>query len=365
MAKGIVITVTTILGAIALWWSWWVLLQMALFLTAPAVLIVLLVWLDAQSDGILFRTVGRNQGITIDNNEGNPSKLLLNVQGRMVQGLKVVPIPEGYRTWNPFEKLMRKYGIFFKGWPNKTHKVTFVHQRLNPKIGADTLAEKWIDRDPEAKTSDYVLFDKPHWALVPGVEFKGGFRANILIQYQSRTIDYGVAVYDRGGDFFGPMNAQIEASTLSQCQTVSYEDFTQMETEKASDTFCQNIMDGAKESIRVIAGQEVYNLFVYRYDAASIEEAKLLRAKAQAEIELEVAKLKARGDIADVTEAAKELAAQFPNASPDELVAAVREIAVADRIKGSNLVAWGAGAMVNTGGSNGGGNNAPRKGRKK
>ncbi len=364
MAKATAITISTILGAVALWWSWWIILQLALFIMAPAVLIVLLIWMDAQSDGILFRTVGRNQGVMIDNNEGNPSKLLLNVPGDwIVQGLKVVP--GHYSNWNLIQKLMRKYGIFYKGWPNKTHKVSFVHERINPEYTDKTPSAEWMVRDGAPKTSDYVLFDKPHWVYCSGVEFKCGFKGNLLIQYQSRTIDYGITVYDRDGQFYEPMNGQIKASVHSQCKTVTFEDFMQIDTEKPTDPFCQKIMGNAKPSIEIMAGQEVYILFVYDYNAASEEEAKLLRAKAQAEIELGVAKLRAQGEIADVTEAAKALKEQFPDASQDELVKTVREIGVADRIKESGLVAWGAGAMVNTGGNNSGGNNGPRKGRKK
>ncbi len=339
----------------------WIMLQVVLYLSALAVLVLVTIYEMARNDFGPFTMVGRNKIKSIDSGDGNPKKALANLpKGWVAVGLKVM---KGVEKINPFMKVLRRYGIFWKGLPPaKVHVFKFIHERVNPKLKDDTDVADWIQKDPEPVDTDYVLFDKPHWFAVPGVEFSDGFRANILIEVQTQTVDVGVSIYDREGKFFDVMNSQVQAATISICRLMTYDDFTKMDAD-AKSKFNEELVDSLSDILPQLSGQQASNAFIYRYDASSKEEEQLRRASAQADIELGVAKKRAQGQIADITEAAAALKLAFPEGSSTEIIRTVREIGVADRIKDSGLVAWGAGAMVNTSSTSSGNKN--RRGQKK
>jgi hypothetical protein len=89
------------------------------------------------------------------------------------------------------------------------------------------------------------------------------------------------------------------------------------------------------------------SLAVIRFDASSTAEAKLARLKMQATIEAAAAKIRARGEVADVTEMIKMIMKQLPDADHNVVMQEVSKLGVAKRYAGSkNLQAVGGGAVV-------------------
>lgn len=314
------------------------------FIAIVITILLVAVWQNAKNDGLL-RFVARNQGIVIDNGDGNPKKLLANLpKGWEVEGLRVVR--GNSFSLNPFKVILRKQGIFWKGFPAQTHPVTFVHERINPDLNGSTDAANWMIRDKVATTADFFLFDKPHYVYIQGVEFKGGLRANILIQYMSRTVDYGISVYDRGGDVYPIVNAQIEAANNQQCSTITFEKFMKTKKSNPNDPFCSAILAQAGLLTPQLAGQEIYSLYVYRFDGADKTTRNLMQAVQQAQIELEAATLQAQAKVADVTFLSDELKKKFPDASSDTILKVVGQLGTIDRLSGSGIKAIGSGALI-------------------
>lgn len=330
--------------------SLWQMFEIFLAIVMFFIIVAWAIWQDAKVGG-LFKFVGLNQIATFDGGDDQPVKVAANLPDEwIVKGLKIVP--GGKLILNPIRILMRKYGIFWKGFPTKTHIWTFIHERLNPKRDDNTPVIDWVKRDEKATPSDYFLFEKPHWVAAAGLEFKGGFRAHLLVQYWSRTRGLG-SLYKLGGNVYPPMNAAVLAQTKTQCGLHSYEDFITLDTDGTStepDNFCLNIAQGANEVSMREVEQEIYDVSVLFYDAADAETARLASARNAAEINLEVARLNAAGSVADVTELAKQLRELFPNADPNTAMQAVAELGKYDRLaRLTNLRAIGAGALIGLG----------------
>lgn len=344
----------------------WSVFEVSLFVLLLIAGVLIAIWENAKAGG-LFKFVGLNQIMTFDGGEDTPVRVAANLpDGWKIEGLRILRDQQ----FRPFRGLMRKFGIFWKGFPAKLHVWSFVHERLNPKRDDSTLVMDWVLRDKEPKSSDYLLFEKPHWVAVPGVEFRNGFRAHLLVSYWSRTIDLEKA-YNLRGDIFPPMNSAVLAHTKTECSKYSYDDFTKIDTDgtitsrdevvNLGDDFCLNIAEGATTVSVREAGQVIYDVSVLFFDAADRDAERLLSAKAKAEIELEVAKLRARGSVADITELAGVLKNMYPGAPEADILSLLRELGVAERVKDSNLVAWNAPAMV---GVKGGGNATQMGGKK-
>ncbi len=331
--------------------SIWVMFQIALFAVAFVTFVVVMIWQNAKVDG-LFRFVGLNQIVSFDGGKDAPLRAVANLpKGWRVVRLRVIRDP----SFRPVQSLMRKFGIFWKGFPAHTHIWTFVHERLNPKRDDNTPVTEWVKRDEEAKSSDYLLFEKPHWVAVPGAEFKNGFRAHLLVSYWSRTIDLE-KTYNLRGEFFPPMNSAVLAHTKTECSKYDYDVFTKIDTDgtitsrdevvNEGDDFCLNIAEGAARVAVREAGQEIYDVSILFYDAADKDTERLRSAEAKALIELEVKRLEAKGQIADIDELSKKMKEHFPGADQTELAKIVERLGVAGRIRDSKVISVGGGAGI-------------------
>ena len=320
-------------------------LQLASSFLVFAVIIAVSIW-NAAKEKFLWAFVPRNKILLTDMGPGNPYKVL------------------GIRP-----KMLSWFGIYWIGFPPATvHLFPLVHERVNKEMGPNTDSDKWIIRDPEAVLTDYLERNVTHWVKVPGVEFKGGQRADILFEYQATFVteeDARVAVYDRGGKFYDSANSVFHSATISVCGTMTYEEFMNAREDANSD-FCKGIRNIVNETATKLSGLTIDLTFVYRFDASSTAEAKLARAKQQAEIEAEAAKLAAKGKVADIDEAIKSIKEQLPDADPTTIVEVVGRIAAISRLSEmKNLQAIGGAMLGLTPDENSSEGKPPRRGKKK
>lgn len=348
--------------------SLWQIFEIFLAIVMFFIILAWGIWTDAKAGGLL-KFVGSNQIATFDGGDDTPVGVGANLpKGWVVKGLKI----ERGEKWvlNPIKFLMNRYGIFWKGFPTKTHIWSFIHERLNPKRSDDTPVTEWVNRDERPTSTDFFLFEKVHWVVVQGVEFKNKFRANILVQYWSRTRDLE-KLYKLRGDVYPPMNNTIMANTRTQCSKHDYNDFITMDTDGTSndpDNFCLQVADGACPVAMQEVGQEIYDVSVLFFDAADKETERLQSAEAAAKIKLAVSKLDAQGSVADVTELGARLKELFPDANPNVVMEQVGRLGAADRLaRLTNLRAIGSGSVIglddqNTNTGSGGNKKATGKG---
>jgi hypothetical protein len=287
----------------------------------------------AKHDGP-FIFVQKNWIVAIDRGEGNPSKFLANI-----------PETEESRNW-----LEKTYGLYWKGYPpSKVHEFPLVHERINPDLDKNTKSEEWIVRGKEPVMTRYLLNSTTHWAKVPGIEFNGGQQGDILFEYESIVdrpkddLDKGAmtAIYMREGKFFDALNAVINSATIQVCSKMDFAEFRDNTEKTATSSFCKEIMELVNATAPEISGLRLNKIFVYRFDSSDAKAFELAQAEKAAQIKLKTARLEAEGKTADITIAAQRLKEQFPNASEDELLAMVGQVAVADRIRDSKLISIG------------------------
>jgi len=333
-------------------------LQLAVCIVGPVAFIAISIWENAKKGKGPLVFVKRNWIMVVEDGD-NPVRLLANLpDGWRTKKMKIFQFSDTNRTSGLLESL----GLYWKGFaPSKIKEFPFIHERVNPKLKEDTVSGEWIERDPEPVPTKHLLFDMPHWFLVPGVEFACGFRADILVETQTRVIDPLVAIYNRNGKFFEIMNSLVNSAVINKCRLMTYKQFVAEDTDATSDFSKEEMIPSIGPTLLELAGLEIYKFFVYRYDASNKEQERLMQEEAAAQIRLAVAKLDAQGGVADLTESARALKAELgPSADPNLIAQIVGDVAVAERIRKSNLQAVGAGGLVGLTGKK-----SPGKGGKK
>lgn len=309
-----------------------VFIQIILSLLVFFALAAIAVWKCAENN-FLWMFVPANWVILLDRGKGNP--------------YKVVGLYRGKRRSS-------RYGIYWIGIPPKeVHKFPLRHARANTKLGPDSNSDEWIVEDPAPVETDHLLDKVIHWVKVPGVEFMGGQRADLLFKYEAEIDGEDgarTAVYIREGKFYEALNSIINSSVISS-DTIRKKDYKEfMGEDKHENTkFCLDIEDVVIKTAGTTSGYTLVpgSLAVLMFDASSTAEAKLARLKMQATIEAAAAKIRARGEVADVTEMIKMIMKQLPNVDHNVVMQEVSKLGVAKRYAGSkNLQAVGGGAVV-------------------
>lgn len=320
-----------------------ILFQLAGSLLVFAALAAIAVWKCAEAQ-FLWMFVPLNWVFLLDRGKGNPYKVV-GLRRVVVLRRKLDP-----RKLDPFGK----YGIYWIGLPTvEVHKFPFRHERVNQKLGPDSTSDEWIETDPASVETDHLLNDVIHWVKVPGVEFMKGQRADLLIKYEA-LIDgedgARTAVYIREGKFYDALNSIINSSVISSkiLRKMEYGEFIRADKDEDS-VLCREIEDVVNKTAGNTSGYvlKIGSLAVIRFDASSTAEAKLARLKVTARIQAEAARIRAKGEVADVTELIKMIKKQLPNADETTIIEEVSKLGVAHRYANSkNLQAVGGGAVV-------------------
>jgi hypothetical protein len=324
---------------------WWALgfipmLQTVVSPIAFVALAAVTVWICA-SYQFLWMFVPENQVFLLDRGKGNYYKTV----GLIVDA----------SHW------ISRFGIHWIGLPPvEVHKFPFKHERVNKNLGPDSKSEEWIETDSSPVETDHLLKKVIHWVKVPGVEFKGGQRADLLFKYEAELdgteMDNGeprgpyTAVYIREGKFYDALNSIINSTVISDSvlSQMSYsEEFMGADKDEKS-PLCKQIEKTVNETAGPASGYRLIEetLAVIRFDASSTEEAELARLKATSKIEAAAAKLRAKGKVADVTEMIRMIRRLLPNADETTIMQEVTKLGVAERYAGSNLQAVGGGVAV-------------------
>lgn len=350
-----------------------VLASLVIFVALAAIVI----WESAKVN-FLWTFVPRNRAIPFDKGKGNPYKIL-GIEGNDI------------RTW-----LGLNYGIYWMGLPPvEVHKFFLVHSRMNTNIGSEadgkeTDHSKWIVTDPEPVETEYLLKTVVHWTTAYGVEFKGGRKADVLFQYQATVAGEEVvktAVYDREGKFFDYLNSLIESSFTSMDRVREMEYSPAKSTSKSAKSGAQSkdeyfisadkdgnsplmvgdkmddpnnpgskiddpskppgLLQSVNKTAAQLTGYKLDSISIVRFGASSSAEEKLARLQDVARIEMAAAKLRAKGEVADVTELIAVIKRKLPDADDNTIMEEVSKLGVAHRYANSkNLQAVGGGAVV-------------------
>jgi len=264
---------------------------------------------------------------------------------------------------------MESFGLYYKGWPPlDVHEFLLLHERIDPDLNQETKPEDWVIRDKAPVPTRHLLWDKQHDFLIPGVEFLGGMKANILLNARFLSRKPIVSTHDREGKFFEVMKPLIHGAVIATASLIKYkEGFSEASVQERT-AFTDDILAILNLNNGLVdqTGQEMISVVVSRHDPVTKEQERLLQAETEAKIRRKVARIEAAGDVADVTEMTKALKLQFRTADPSQILEMVRDIAVAQRIKESGLQAVGAGGIVSlTGNSKKPGGKTPGKGGRK
>lgn len=298
-----------------------------------AVFIVLIMWACAEV-GFLWKFIARNRIVLTDKGEGVPYKV-------------------------HFYNELRWLGIQWIGFPPvEIHKFPLRHRRLNKEITKDTAHHSWLVRDPEPTMEEFLMETVVHWTYVPGLEFKGGQRADILFQYQATVAEKDgaqTAVYDREGKFFEIMDSLVESNAISlnQMRDMSYDQFMGIEKDENSPLMdnCTHpgspngLLQEVNKTAAELSGYELDSISVYRFDASSETEQELALEKKKAQIQAAVAKIKAKGDVTDVTEIIRVVKKELPNADHTAILQAAERLGIIKRLADTNIQSLG-GALL-------------------
>lgn len=295
--------------------------------------IVLIMWRCALA-GFLWTFVARNRVILTDKGKG---------------------IPHGVHFYKP----NRALGIKWLGFPPiEIHKFPLRHRRLNKEITKETPHHNWLVTEEEPEMEEFLMETVVHWTYVPGFEFKGGQRADILFQYQAKVAEKEgaqTAVYDREGKFFEILDSVIESNTISlkQLREMSYDEFMGIEKDENSPLMDNRqhpgsptgLLQEVNKTAKERSGYLLESIFVYRFDASSQTEQELALEKKKAQIQAAVAKIKAKGDVNDVTEIIKVVKRELPDADQTAILQAAERLGIIKRLADTNIQSLG-GALL-------------------
>ncbi|MES3005286.1 MAG: hypothetical protein V4690_04280 [Patescibacteria group bacterium] len=367
----VVLIVIAAVGTIPGWWSGNPMLglQTVGVLVGSFLLTFIAVWEGSQRGIGPIISIARNHIVTVDKGKGNPTKMLANLPpGYVVKGMEIV---KGDPSWNPFASFLRSFGLFYKGWPPlEVHEFPFLHERINPSLNEEK-PEEWIERDKAPVPTRHLLWDKQHDFMIPGVEFKGGMSANIMINARFLSKRPLVSIYDREGKFFDVMKPIIHGAVIGIASLKVYKEEFSEANSKEREAFTESVLEFLRKNDLLVSqtGQEMMSLVISRHKPVTKEQEKLLLLKEEAKIRRQAAIIDAQADTADVTEMIKAVKRQLKDAKTEQVIELVRDLAVATRMKEAGSQAMNVGAMLGMGLSNNknspGGKGPGRGGRRK
>lgn len=184
---------------------------------------------------------------------------------------------EKEKTW-----LEREYGIYWAGFPpfRKKKRFGMTKERENPNISAKTKPEDWISK-PEPFETDELRHSFPRPVLVPDVEFKGGFKANIMMLSHFEVTVPWKPIFKLNAQFFPIISSHVRSGVISYCQSLTFEDFLSAKKDDAN-AMSDEILRIIKDRLLEETGICISGMSVSTYDASDKETQEILEAREKA-----------------------------------------------------------------------------------
>jgi len=236
-------------------------------------------WTTVTSGTIAFAIAGESLVRTIPN---VPGKILEpdnddNLDIPRHQRMLIDGNSEVKKKW-----LEKEYGIYWLGLGpfRRIKRFTITKERENPHITAKTTSDKWISV-PEPFETDELRWSFPRPVLAPDVEFKGGFKANIMVLSHFEISVPWKPLFKLHGQFFPIISSHVRSGIISYCQTMTFEDFVSVKKSDA-DSMSDEILKIIKDRLLEETGICISGLSVSTYEASDKETQEFLEAREKA-----------------------------------------------------------------------------------
>lgn len=317
----------------------------------------LLVWACAEN-GILCTFLAENRVAIIEGGEGNPVKMIANLQKGWnidpkdpfkIVGNQEIGLPDdAYQKKNWLERL---FGIYIIGPPwYSIKRFKMVHERMNSVILKDTPVSDWIKKDPIGEPESFLLARVLHDFLVADVELAKGYIIHVVVQVRLNLREPKISLYERMGgsgvvDFYRIIDQVVSTAVGNICRGMNYEDWLKEDKAPSSKTngLCLRLHNAIETNLIALSGYEPEEVMIPRWDLTTGEQQDLVRSEEKARIEANIANLKAAAQNAEFTEAMKAAKEQFPDANDKDLIAMVTRIMSLKSVASSHLTVYAEG----------------------
>ena len=271
--------------------------------------------------------------------------------GWLKNTLRLLNIKRWFRNY-----LRTKWGFFWVSilWPvRRVYELNIERARLRddyPEKGARVRLREMIER--EKKPAKFLLWQFPRPILVPDVEFKDRFKADIVVMTQCRVVVPQIPAFVWKEKFFQLLESSVEGSVLDYARKLTFAEFVEEKETKPGSQFFLGVISPLNRKLIELQGIHIFDGWIKDYELsaedqkaaqalkarqiASLEgDAEIVRADKEGTAALTRAKLIAQAKIVEGTAEADVLKAKAAAGLP--LAIAEQMVKGREAVRGTNL----------------------------